>query len=147
MTLFEVIEAGFCEVSEPREGEVKHPLMTILSIALLSFLAGGEGWKDMEFYGLLHFDWLRKFLKFPYGVPSDSTFGRVMSSICPVEFSRAMSEVSAYLIEQMKGESSGSTDKVIALDGKTARRSHDRTNGKPALHSVSEVVPIRVTPS
>ena len=63
-----------------------HQLSDILTIAVLSVIAGGNGWEDMALYGLSKFDWLSTFLALPNGIPSPDTFRRVFEKIRPSEF-------------------------------------------------------------
>ena len=59
----------------------RHLLKDILVIAILSTIAGGEGWEDMENYGISKQQWLQKFLDLPNGIPSDNTFRRVFEKL------------------------------------------------------------------
>ena len=68
-------------------------------------------------------------LELPNGIPSHDTFGRVFARIDPKQFEECFLQWVRSVQEQLSG--------VIALDGKTVRRSHDASNGKKALHLVS----------
>ena len=68
-----------------------HPLIQqrhILIIGILSVIAGGKGWEDMENYGLSKYDWLEQFLALPEGIPSADTFRRVFEPTNPKVFER-----------------------------------------------------------
>jgi hypothetical protein len=60
----------FDELPDPRVDHTKHHLLKdILVIALLAIIAGGNGWEDMENYGLSKQSWLKQFLELPNGIP------------------------------------------------------------------------------
>ena len=65
-----------------------HQLSDLLTIAVLSVIAGGNGWEDMALYGLSKYDWLLTFLALPNGIPSPDTFRRVFEALRPNEFER-----------------------------------------------------------
>jgi hypothetical protein len=72
----------FDDVPDPRVNRTKrHLIKDIIVIALLSTIAGGDGWEDMENYGLSKQEWLKKFLELPNGIPSDDTFRRVFEQL------------------------------------------------------------------
>ncbi len=75
-------------------------------------------------------DWLSQLLALPNGIPSHDTFGRVFARLNPVQFERCFKEWVEEVNEVVEGQ-------VIAIDGKTVRRSHDRESGKSAIHMVS----------
>jgi predicted transposase YbfD/YdcC len=74
-------------------------------------------------------DWLTDLLKLPNGIPSHDTFGRVFALIDPKEFEASFLQWVQAISPSIKG--------VIAIDGKTSRRTHDQQAGKKALHLVS----------
>jgi predicted transposase YbfD/YdcC len=84
----------------------------------------------MEWFGRAKEKWLRKFLELPFGIPSHDTFRAVISRIDPHKFSECFISWAAAIHEITNGE-------VIALDGKTLRRSFDKATGQNALHIVS----------
>ncbi len=107
-----------------------HPLMSILVIALLTMICVGEGWEDMEEFGLAKQAWLETFLDLPHGIPSEDTFRRVLSALNPKAFN-------ACFIAWVQALAQGTSGKLIPIDGKTIRRSFNRATGKKALHVVS----------
>ncbi len=118
-------------VQDPRVERTRyHLLMDILIIALLTMICVGEGWEDMEEFGIAKQDWLRTFLRLPKGIPCADTFRRVLSAIDPVAFN-------AGFIAWVQALSGGTNGKLVAIDGKTVRHSFDRATGKKALHVVS----------
>jgi predicted transposase YbfD/YdcC len=125
------IGAHFASLADPRADRGQdHLLLDIVTVALCAVLCGADGWVAVETFGRAKAAWLRTFLALPGGIPSHDTFGRVFARLDPAEFRRCfLSWVGAVV--------PGTVGQVVALDGKTLRRSHDRANGKAALHLVS----------
>ena len=85
--LTEKMELVFSEIEDPRVERTRvHLLKDILIIGILSVIAGGRGWEDMENYGLSKYEWLEQFLALPQGIPSADTFRRVFERINPKIF-------------------------------------------------------------
>jgi predicted transposase YbfD/YdcC len=106
-------------------------LVDILVLSGLAVLCGADGWEDIEMFGKIRLQWLRKFIKLRDGVPSHDTISRVFRVIKPMAFHEAF-------LAWVKGL--GLSDEglnVIAIDGKSLRRSHDKKHGKSMLHSVA----------
>ena len=85
---------------------------------------------DIEAFGVRKEGWLRKMLELPNGIPSHDTFGRVFAMLDAEQFERCFTEWVLAVSEVLQGD-------VVAIDGKTVRRSHDRYIGKDAIHMVS----------
>ena len=120
----------FSSLNDPRvERTKKHKLIDIVIIAICGTICGADGWVEIEQFGKAKEAWLKTFLELPNGIPSHDTFGRVFAYLDPVEFERCFIEWVQSVSERVEG--------VIAIDGKTLRRSHDKGNGKRALHMVS----------
>jgi predicted transposase YbfD/YdcC len=127
LSIFEFFDG----ITEPRVERTRaHPLPTILTIALLTLMVGGQGWEDMEVFGEAKEEWLATFLDLRNGVPSADTFRRVVSALNPKEFNLCF-------IAWVNALSEGTCGKLIALDGKTIRHSFDTATKKKALHLVS----------
>lgn len=107
-----------------------HRLSDILTIAVLSVIAGGNGWEDMELYGLSKYDWLSTFLELPNGIPSPDTFRRVFEKIRPDEFERCFELWVLQVLNDL-------VPKLIAIDGKELRGSYNREAGTKSVHLVS----------
>jgi predicted transposase YbfD/YdcC len=125
----------FSEVIDPRDQRwVHHELSDILSLSVLAVIAGAEGWEDIEEFGKQKHGWLERFLEFPNGVPSHDTISRVFRQIKPGTFQEGFSR----WIESLHAELGL---KLVAIDGKTLRRSFDRdqkrSSMKSALHAVT----------
>ena len=121
----------FSKLKDPRVDRTKrHKLIDVVVIAICAVIGGADTWADMELFGKSKEDWLSRLIELPNGIPSHDTFGRVFAMLdaeqfqeCFVDWVRAVSEV---------------TDgQLVAIDGKTVRRSHDRFIGKAAIHMVS----------
>lgn len=125
------ITSHFASLPEPRiERSKRHALLDILTIALCAVICGADSWVEVERFGHAKEDWLRTFLPLPNGIPCHDTFGRVFARLDPQAFERCfLSWVGAVAGEAVA--------QVVAIDGKTLRRSHDHAAGKPALHMVS----------
>ncbi len=124
------LETIFAQVEDPRMDRTKlHRLRAILIIAICGVICGADGWVGIEEFGKAKQEWLIELLQLPNGIPSHDTFGRVFAHLDPKQFE-------ASFVEWVQGIS-GSVEGVIAIDGKTSRRTHDRAAGKKALHLVS----------
>jgi predicted transposase YbfD/YdcC len=118
-------------VADPRVNRNKrHKLVDILVVALCGFLAGCEGWVDVELFGISKRKWLEKFLELPNGIPSHDTFGRVFALLDPHQLVGVLRQFVQAVAGSLQGE-------AVAIDGKTLRRSGESTTGKEALHLVS----------
>ncbi len=119
----------FSRLEDPRlDRKKRHSLHDIIAITICAVIAGAEGWTDVARFGKAKEAWLRTFLKLPNGIPSHDTFGRFFSLLDPVAFQRCFIEWVQSIHQSVQG--------VVAIDGKTARRSHDRSKGKQAIHIV-----------
>jgi predicted transposase YbfD/YdcC len=125
------LQAHFAELTDPRVDRGKrHLLLDILVIALCAVICGADSWVEMEAYGRAKEEWLKGFLLLPHGIPSHDTFARVLARLKPEELQRCFLHWMRAVSELTHGE-------VVAIDGKTLRRSFDRAAGKGAIHMVS----------
>jgi len=124
------ITAYFSVLEDPRRYNRRHKLLDIVVIAICAAICGAEGWEDIELFGETKEEWLRGFLELPHGPPSDDTYRRVFAALDATEFQSCFMDWIEAVEELTKGQ-------VIAVDGKTLRRSHDRSKGKKALQMVS----------
>lgn len=125
------ITAHFSSLEDPRVDRTKwHDLHDILVIAICGVICGADGWVGIEEFGNAKLDWLRTFLDLPNGIPSHDTFGRVFARLDPDQFQHCFLSWVQAICEITEGE-------VVAVDGKTLRRSKDGTLGKDAIHMVS----------
>jgi predicted transposase YbfD/YdcC len=107
-------------------------LLDILIIALCAMLCGAETFTDMERFGLAKMEWLQEHLglDLEHGIPSHDTFGRLFAILDPDAFAKSFRDWTQSVQRMTQGQ-------VIAVDGKTLRRSFDTANGNAALHLVS----------
>jgi predicted transposase YbfD/YdcC len=121
----------FGAVEDPRcRGKVEHRLTDILVIAVCAVIACAESWDDIALYGRSKLAWLRTFLELPNGIPSHDTFRRVFMLIDPEAFEAGFTAWAGSLAAGFERE-------VVAIDGKTLRRSFDRRHEHAPLHLVS----------
>ena len=121
----------FEEVEDPRVDRTKkHKLVDILFIAAAAVISGADSFVEIEMYGQRKYKWLRQFLELPNGIPSHDTFGRIFAAIKAEQLKKCFLEWIKAIVQTSSGE-------VIAIDGKTVRRSFDKTKEKSAIHVVS----------
>ena len=106
-----------------------HKLIDIVIIAICAVICGADKWTQIEEFGKERQVWFETFLELPNGIPSHDTFGRVFSLLDPMSFQNCFQGWIKSVVELTEGQ-------VIALDGKTLRRSHDNSRGKKAIHIV-----------
>jgi len=125
------IAEHFAELEDPRMDRTKkHPLINILVIAQCAAICGANTWVDIELFGESKREWFAKLLDLTNGIPSHDTFGRVFALLDAEQFQRCFIRWVQAICDVLKGQ-------VVAFDGKTLRRSHNRTIGKDAIHMVS----------
>ena len=127
----------FEDLEDPRsEVNLRHPLLSVVVIALLAVLAGAGGPTAITQWAVLKQEFLLQVLDLPNGIPSKDVFRRVLMALKPAAFQACF----ANWLQSLRAEATAVTgveQPILAVDGKTARRSHDRKNGLGALHSVS----------
>jgi predicted transposase YbfD/YdcC len=125
------LRAHFAALPDPRvERTKRHQLLDVVTIAVCAVLCGADTWVDTEAWGKAKLAWLRTWLELPNGIPSHDTFGRVFAALDAAAFE-------ACFLGWVRGLAAITAGQVVAIDGKTLRRSHDRTGGKGPLHLVS----------
>jgi predicted transposase YbfD/YdcC len=121
----------FQDLPDPRRDRTKdHPLMSVITIAILGILSGADGFVGIEAYGKGKQSWLETFLELPHGIPSHDTFGRVFGLLSPEELEKRFLSWISSITETLQIN-------VIHIDGKTTRGSYDREKKLKALHTVS----------
>ena len=130
-TTIALLTDQFASLKDPRTGRAKrHKFIDVIVIAICAVICGADSWVDVEMFGKSKRDWLSRLLELPNGIPSHDTFGRVFAMIDPVQFEACFTQWVQAVNEVTEGQ-------VIAIDGKTIRRSHDRLSDKSAIHMVS----------
>jgi predicted transposase YbfD/YdcC len=121
----------FADLTDPRQEErCEHKFIDILFIAICAVICGADGFTDMEEFGLAKETWLRQFLELPHGIPSHDTFGRVLARLNPKAFQQCF-------LDWVRAVAQITDQEIVPIDGKTLRRSHDKTNGQRAIELVS----------
>jgi predicted transposase YbfD/YdcC len=136
MSLDKVI-GYFDELEDPRsEINKKHPLASVVVIAMLAVLAGAGGPTAIARWAKIKAEFLLRVLDLPHGIPCKDVFRRVLCLLKPATFQQCFVGWLQALREQ-SAEATGIDKPIFSVDGKTARRSHDRKKGLGALHAVS----------
>lgn len=127
----------FDDLEDPRDTvNRKHPLVSVVVIALMAVLSGAGGPTAIARWAALKAELLTGVLPLPGGIPRKDVFRRVLGLLQPSAFQACFA---AWLqsLRAQAAEATGVGRPVFAVDGKTARRSHDRSKGLGALHCVS----------
>ena len=120
----------FSDVTEPRRGEPVYPLQNILFISVCAVISGADDFVAIAKFGRTKKDWLAKYLDLSAGIPSHDRFNAILAQIRPAEFEKCLLNWITSLQEISDGQ-------IVAIDGKTLRRSYDKASGKSAIHMVS----------
>lgn len=122
---------SFADFPDPRrQGRIQHRFIDMLVIAVCAVIAGADSWTDIANYGRSKEEWLRTFLRLDGGIPSHDTFRRVFSILNPETFEQCFYEwVSGFFLALNR--------EVVAIDGKTVRRSFNKEIKQGPLHIVS----------
>lgn len=122
----------FSTLPDPRihVNKNEHKLIDIIVIAVCAVICGADNRTETEEYGNAKKDWFATFPELPNGIPSHDTFNRLFSFIKPEEFQRCFSGWIQAAVKATRGQ-------VVAIDGKTLRRSYDKKSNKAAIHMVS----------
>lgn len=131
------VSKHFVDLEDPRSTiNLRHPLCSVVVIALLGVLAGADGPTAIAKWALIKKDLLIKYLDLPNGVPRKDVFRRVLSTLNPSAFQTCFASWLNALRDKA-ATATGIEQPVFPIDGKTLRRSHDHKKGLGALHSVS----------
>jgi predicted transposase YbfD/YdcC len=101
-----------------------------MAIAICAVICGADGWEQVAKFGRCKVKWFKTFLELPNGIPSHDTFGRVFAALDPAAFEECF-------MKWVNALAAASAGRLIAIDGKTIRRSLDVANGKAAIHMVN----------
>ena len=126
------IRKFFASLPDPRRRRtrVKHPLLTLVVIALCGTIAGADTWEEIVQFARDRRDWLTRVIDLSKGIPSHDTFGRVFAALDPVAFQKCLLTWVQRLHEVTHGQ-------VIAIDGKVAREAMARAGDQGPMTLVS----------
>ncbi len=108
----------------------RHSLVDVITVAVCGVIVGCSGPSAIERWAKAKKEWLKELLALPNGIPSRDCIRRVLCALKPEAFQTCFQSWMASLLSE-------DDDKTVAIDGKTMRRSHDRTAGLGPLHMVS----------
>jgi len=131
------VVAYFEALEDPRSTiNRKHPLVSAVVIALMAVLAGASGPTAITRWATCKADFLCRVLPLPHGIPGKDVFRRILLGLKPAAF-QACFVAWLEVLRTKAAAASGVERPILAVDGKTARRSHDRGKELGALHLVS----------
>ena len=122
----------FDGVTDPRiqNANQRHELGDMLVLTILAVICGADSWTAVEQFGKAKQADLESFLKLPHGIPSHDTLGELFARLCPEQLQAGFLSWVNSLVSVSDGE-------IVAIDGKTLRRSYDTGNGRGAIHMLS----------
>ena len=121
----------FASVPDPRiERSRLHPLTSVLILSLCAVIAGADSFVAIEKFGRAKEPWLKTFIDLPNGIPSHDTLGRIFAALNPSALAEAFRAWVAGVARLSNGE-------VVAIDGKTLRRSFLKAGSSAFVHMVS----------
>ena len=124
------IKDHFAALSDPRRRKVTYPLINVVTIAICAVIGGADDFVSIAEYGRKKRKWLSQFLDLSAGIPSHDRFNAIFAALKPAEFEKCLLSWITALHEISGGQ-------LIAIDGKTLRRSFDTASNKAAIHMVS----------
>lgn len=124
------VEDHFAELTDPRRRKVTYPLVNVVAIAICAVICGADDFVAIANFGNKKRGWLSKFLDLTDGIPSHDRFNAILGALKPAEFEKCLLGWVTSLHEITDGQ-------VVAIDGKTLRRSFDAASSKAAIHMVS----------
>lgn len=124
------LQDHFEDLTDPRRREGTYPLINIVTIAVCAVICGADDFVSIAAFGRAKMDFFKKFLDLRAGIPSHDRFNAIFAALKPAEFEKCLLSWITSLHEVTAGQ-------VIAIDGKTLRRSYDKASSKSAIHMVS----------
>ncbi len=124
------IRTHFGDLTDPRRREPTYPLLNMVFMTLCAVICGADDFVAIAKWARTKQDWLAKFFDMSAGIPSHDRFNAVLGALRPAEFEQALLSWITSLHEITDG-------RIVAIDGKTLRRSYDAAGGKSAIHMVS----------
>lgn len=124
------IQEHFAQLTDPRRRKVTYPLVNIVTMALCAVMSGADDFVSIAQWAETKKNWLAKFLDLSAGIPSHDRFNAILGALKPAEFERCLLSWITALQDITDGQ-------IVAIDGKTLRRSFDAASSKAAIHMVS----------
>jgi len=124
------IQDHFAELTDPRRRKVIYPLINVVVIAVCAVICGADDFVAIAEFGKKKRKWFARMLDVKAGIPSHDRFNAILAAIKPAEFEKCLLSLITALHDITDGQ-------VIAIDGKTLRRSFDAASSKAAIHMVS----------
>lgn len=123
----------FKGLADPRKDNPNklYSVELIVFLTLSAVISGADGWTEVEEFGWEKKEWLKKFVEIPHDrIPSHDTIGNFFSRVKAQDFTSCFIAWVSCLAGVLE-------DEIVAIDGKTIRRSHDKAIGKKAIHMIS----------
>lgn len=125
------LKEHFADLPDPRaQHRIEHLLIDIVLLTICAVICGAESWVEIENYGITKQQWLETWLELPNGIPSHDTIERVFARLRPEAVQQCFLQWVQAVFEVSGGQ-------LIALDGKTLRRSYERGSKQGMIHMVS----------
>ena len=124
------IQDHFAGLTDPRRRKVTYALVNIVTIAICAVICDADDFVAIAKFGRVKQKWLSRFLDLKDGIPSHDRFNAILAAIKPAEFEACLLSWVTALHEITDGQ-------LVAIDGKTVRRSFDAASSKSAIHMVS----------
>ena len=124
------IQQCFSTLTDPRRRKVTYPLVNVVTIAICAVLSGADDFVAIAKFGTAKRKWLSQFLDLSTGIPSHDRFNAILGALKVDEFQECLLALITALHDVTDGQ-------IVAIDGKTLRRSFDRASSKTAIHMVS----------
>jgi hypothetical protein len=130
----EQFEEALLHLNDPRRPQgIRYPLHSLIIISLMAMVCGAEDAEAIQTWGETNKQWLSSFLQLPDGPPTQDVILAVFAALNPREFS----QVFICWMELLRTRLDEDAHPHVAIDGKTSRRSYDRSKGRPAIDTVS----------
>jgi hypothetical protein len=121
----------FKDLADPRiERNKLHALENIVVLTLCATVSGADGWESIADFGRSKLDWLRQFIALKNGMPSPDCIAYVLQRLSVEGFMACFRNWTQAVMQA----SDGQVQEFVRVDGKTARGSRDRRNGRSPLH-------------
>ena len=113
-----------------QEGKVKHKLIDVIFTAVVATIANADTWIEVEAFVEAKEEWFKQFIPLENGVPSHDTYERIFENIDGSAFNSSFMNWTNAMATKSEG-------RIVAIDGKTSRRSHDKSTNRKAIHIVN----------